>query len=149
MGEVGVGGNESDVVWGEGRFEEGVGYVVGMGVVVERERKEVFGIVWVLEVRGERGGEVRGYGRVREVVCERRMSERVLENMSKVIGFWVERVLGYGLIMGKGCGESGRKGLRYEVGLGEKVIGVDEVGWEVEDVRRCGDGIVIGEIVVG
>ena len=59
MGEVGVGGNESDVVWGEGRFEEGVGYVVGMGVVVERERKEVFAIVWVLEVRGERGGEVR------------------------------------------------------------------------------------------
>ena len=29
------------------------------------------------------------------------------------------------------------------------MIGVDKVGWEVEDVRRCGEGIVIGEIVVG
>ena len=38
-----------------------------------------------------------------------RMSERVLENMSKGIGFGVERVLGYGLIMGKGCGEGGKK----------------------------------------
>lgn len=48
----------------------------------------------------------------------------------------------------KRCRETATKRFRYELGLCYKLIAVDELPCEVEDVTTSGDAIVIPDILV-
>lgn len=51
-------------------------------------------------------------------------------------------------MMRKRCRETANKRFRYELGLCHKLIAVDELPCEVEDVTTSGDAIVIPDILV-
>lgn len=51
-------------------------------------------------------------------------------------------------MMRKRCREAATKRFRYEFGLRHKLIAVDELPCEVEDVTTSGDAIVIPDILV-
>ena len=76
------------------------------------------------------------------------MTQRLFHNITKGIAFRLHSLFRYSLMMRKRCWEAATKCFRYELGLRHKLIAVDELPCEVEDVTTSGDAIVIPDILV-
>lgn len=69
-------------------------------------------------------------------------------NITKGIAFRLHSLFRYPLIMRKRCREAATERFRYELGLRHKLIAVDELSCQVEDVTTSGDTIIIPDILV-
>ena len=148
MADVAVPANESDVLWRHATFEETVAYLVATAVVLETDSKELFAIVSVFHLTAETARHVSRYATLTQVLPESRMAQRLFHNITKRIAFYLHSLFRYPLMMRKRCRETATKRFRYELGLCHKLIAVDELPCEVEDVTTSGDAIVIPDILV-
>ena len=148
MADVAVPANESDVLWRHATFEETVAYFVATAVVLESDCKELFAIVSVFHLTAETAHHVSRYATLTQVLPESRMTQRLFHNITKMIAFYLHSLFCYPLIMRKRCRETATKRFRYELGLRYKLIAVDELPCEVEDVTTSGDAIIIPDILV-
>ena len=147
MADVAVPANESDVLWRHATFEETVAYLVAIAVVLETDSKELFAIISVFHLTAETARHVSRYATLTQVLPESRMTQRLFYNITKRI-FYLHSLFRYPLIMRKRCREAATKRFRYELGLCHKLIAVDELPSEVEDVTTSGDAIIIPDILV-
>ena len=76
------------------------------------------------------------------------MAQRLFHNITKGIAFRLHSLFRYPLIMRKRCREAATTRLIYELGVRHKLIAVDNLPCEVEDVTTSGDAIVIPDILV-
>ena len=148
MADFAVPANESDVLWRHATFEEAVAYLVAIAVVLETDSKELFAIISVFHLATETARHVSRYATLTQVLPESRMAQRLFHNITKGIAFRLHSLFRYPLIMRKRCREAATKRFRYELGLCHKLIAVDELPCEVEDVTTSGDAIVIPDILV-
>ena len=148
MAYLAVSINKRYVLWRHATFEETVAYLVAIAVVLETDSKELFAIVSVFHLTAETTRHVSRYATLTQVLPESRMAQRLSHNITKGIAFRLHSLFRYPLIMRKRCREAATQGLRYELGLRHKLIAVDELSCEVEDVTTSGDAIVIPDILV-
>ena len=148
MADVAVPANESDVLWRHATFEEAVSYLVAAAVVLETDSKELFAIVSVFHLTAETARHISRYATLTQVLPKCRMTQRLFHNITKRIAFRLHCLFRYPLIMRKRCRETATKRFRYELGLCHKLIAVDELPCEVEDVTTSGDAIIIPDILV-
>ena len=148
MAYLAVSINKRYVLWRHATFEEAVAYLVAIAVVLETDSKELFAIVSVFHLTAETARHVSRYATLTQVLPESRMAQRLSHNITKGIAFRLHSLFRYPLIMRKRCREAATQGLRYELGLRHKLIAVDELSCEVEDVTTSGDAIVIPDILV-
>ena len=76
------------------------------------------------------------------------MAQWLFHNITKMIAFRLHSLFRYPLIMRKRCREAATKSFIYELGLRHKLIAVDKLPCEVEDVTTSGDAIIILDILV-
>ena len=148
MAYIAVSINKRYVLWRHATFEETVAYLVAIAVVLETDSKELFAIVSVFHLTAETTRHVSRYATLTQVLPESRMAQRLFHNITKGIAFRLHSLFRYPLIMQKRCREAATQGLRYELGLRHKLIAVDELSCEVEDVTTSGDAIIIPDILV-
>ena len=148
MADVAVPANESDVLWRHATFEEAVAYLVAIAVVLETDSKELFAIVLVFHLIAETARHVCRYATLTQVLPESRMAQRLFHNITKGIAFRLHSLFRYFLMMRKRCREAATKCFLYELGLRHKLIAVDELPCEFEDVTTSGDAIIIPDILV-
>ena len=148
MADVAVPANESDVLWRHATFEETFAYLVAIAVVLETDSKEMFAIVSVFHLTAETARHVSRYATLTQVLPKSRMAQWLFHNITKGIAFRLHSLYPYPLIMRKRCREAATKRFRYELGLRHKLIAVDELPCEVEDVTTSGNAIVIPDILV-
>ena len=148
MADVAVPANESDVLWRHATFEEAVAYLVAIAVVLEADSKELFAIISVFHLTAETARHVSRYATLPQVLPKSRMTQRLFHNITKGIAFRLHSLFRYSLMMGKRCRKAATKRLRYELGLRHKLIAVDELPCEVEEVTTSGDAIIIPDILV-
>ena len=148
MADVAVPANGSDVLWRHATFEEAVAYLVAIVVVLETDSKELFAFVSVFHLTTETACYVSRYATLTQVFPKCRMTQRLFHNITKRIAFRLHSLFRYPLMMRKRCREAATKRFRYELGLRHKLIAVDELSCEVEDVTTSGDAIIIPDILV-
>ena len=148
MADVAAPANESDVLWRHATFEEAVAYLVAIAVVLETDSKELFAIVSVFHLTAETARHVSRYATLTQVLPKSRMTQRLFHNVLERIAIHLHSLFRYSLMMRKRCREAATKRFRYELGLRHKLIAVDELPCEVEDVTTSGDAIIIPDILV-
>ena len=148
MADVAVPVNESDVLWRHATFEEAVSYLVAIAVVLETDSKKLFAIVSVFHLTAETACHISQDATLTQVLPECRMAQRLFHNITKRIALYLHSLFRYPLMMRKRCRETATKRFRYELGLRHKLIAVDELPCEVEDVTTSGDAIIIPDILV-
>ena len=148
MADVAVPANESDVLWRHATFEEAVAYLVAIAVVLETDSKELFAIVSVFHLTAETARHVSRYATLTQVLPESRMTQRLFHNITKGIAFCLYRLYICHSMMRKRCRKAATKSFRNELGLRHKLVTVDELTCEIEDVTASTDAIIIPDILV-
>ena len=148
MAYLAVSINKRYILWRYATFEEAAAYFVATAVVLETDSKELFAIISVFHLTAETACHISRDATLTQVLPKSRMTQRLFHNVLERIAIHLYSLFRYPLIMRKRCREAATKRFRYELGLCHKLIAVDELPCEVEDVTTSGDAIIIPDTLV-